>query len=317
MGTIALAALTAAVAAASPGPRDPALDLEAELRRIAPVPPPALEVRFTSLNGPEYALEDLSLELDGQAQSVPTAAQILAGAPVFAGSVAPGRHQLTARVTLVARFGSASYRTGYRFKLGKRIAFQAQKGLLHQVELKAQRQSSLAWEQSLDLAVSRSERMIAALESGDLPSPPRLPPPAFAGGKVDDAQASEVAAAFPKAASAPVRAPAIRRATPPDKPAPPALASASKDPASPTPASAASLPPALPVTLVQALVEAELPSAVAPTAPAPIQQTWLERAGAPLVASALAVGIAWIGVAALRRRRRAGPGTPPTARGTA
>lgn len=326
MESFAFAAFAAALAVAALGPRDPALDVAAELNRLAPVPPPALEVRFTSLSGPEYALEELALELDGRPQKVPAPADVLSGAPLFTGAVAPGRHQLAARLTLVANFGAASYRTGYRFKLGKRISFEARNGLLHQIDLRAQRELSLAWEQSLDLAVARSERMVAVLESGEMPSPPRLPGPGAlaaatkSGSKVDDAQPSEAATAAPlpapQAAAQPTarRAPAVTRRAPPAAgvakaaaPPVPPVASAEEPPALEV-AAAPSPPPAEPVTIVQSLVEAQ-PATPAP-AVAPRPAPWLLRAGAPAGAAALAVAAAGVALAAYRRRRRAGPEAP-------
>jgi hypothetical protein len=327
---------TALASAAQAAVQDPALDLEAELGRVT-APPPRLEIRYAPLDEPEFALEEVALELDGQPARVPSAAEVRAGAPILSAPVAPGIHKLVVRLSLVTDFGRASYRTGYRFKLGKRISIEARQGLLHQLEVRPQRESSLSWEQSLGLNVSRKEQMLAALETGEMPAPPpRLLPRASvaAGSKVEE---EEEPAAQPEAFAAPRTKAEAKPALATRDPSPRVkLARASATaaaPIRPPPLAAAATPaeleavakpgapesprPVEPVTMVQALVEKqpepESPAPPQPAAAPPSTAPEPSRVAARLGLALLAVSLLGLGFLAYRRRHRSAQVSPPSA----
>jgi hypothetical protein len=181
----------AAAAAGQDKPADVAQELDRELRVVAHVPAPAVEILFEGVESEKYELVEASFQLDGRGLPQPLKPGKLGRAPItlFSGTVAPGPHTFTADLVLkdAAPQGLFSYGDTHRFRIGQEVSLAAQSGLL--VRLRT-------WVRVNDQAedVTRRLKLVAKLDPQMLarvdepPSPSGGPHPVDAGSEAVVAQ---------------------------------------------------------------------------------------------------------------------------------
>jgi hypothetical protein len=178
--------------AAGNAPEQARDEVERELQRLASTPPPRLEIDLLPVDRSGYVMEAGKFELDGK--PLPMPADFLDGKGakrIWSGQVGAGRHELTVSLVCASSSGGLfSYASAYKARLTSKVYFQAAQGLgtILKIQAHVNEQSDQA-EQRVKLEIERQERMLAKLDDGSMPAPPRrTEPPSVSSPQAAEAQ---------------------------------------------------------------------------------------------------------------------------------
>jgi hypothetical protein len=215
-------------------------DVEHDLAQNVAVSVAKVHITFAPSAGRGYALEAASFELDGKELAMPSIEQLRAEngvEHVFDGELASGDHALNIRLLYAGDFGLFSYMTGYKFKLNQKVTFETRRGLEIGLDVTPALDKDQEWQKRLSIAVKRSEKMLAQIDS-TMPEPmqrpklasaePALPPPPPVEPVV------EAAAPRPETAAALAKAPRAPADLQPRQPEPPVVVAAAETTPAPT-----------------------------------------------------------------------------------
>jgi hypothetical protein len=135
-GFLSIAVLFGGAAAHAAGEsasnRDVREELDSDLKKLVDIPPPRLELIFHALDEPNFKLVEAEFTLDGNRLPVPSIAELekMGEHTLFAGQVGHGQHTLTSQVTYSDEASIVfSDVGGYKWKVGNKFTFPAQRGL--------------------------------------------------------------------------------------------------------------------------------------------------------------------------------------------
>ena len=171
-------------------------ELNQELKALVKIPAPELSLTIDPAGPEGMVLDTITAKLDGKVVHLGGAAAGpgITSVSLWSGRVAPGPHQVSLEVTWDRQ---ASYGRHFEITLAGGLRLTAQKGLAVDVRTRlAARPKVDNPQHRYRLAIRATPKMLARVDSTDLPPPPKARTLAFAtDGGAADAGATKVAAA--------------------------------------------------------------------------------------------------------------------------
>lgn len=175
-------------------------EVERQLREMVRIPPPKVEIWFEGLDEPNHQVIEVELHLDGRPRPVSEVSR-LSGQDsfrVYSGELAHGMHELVTWVVIQDTASALfSEHAGFKWRVGAKAEFQAQRGLSVRVKIRPELVANAKDpKQKFKLSLDLGADMVAQVDDGKMPPPP--PPPKFtvdAGMPTQVARATSVAEA--------------------------------------------------------------------------------------------------------------------------
>ena len=154
-------------------------ELERQLNQMVGKVPTKVRIDFLGLEEPNYVIEDATFELDGRTLTSPLASKLSEEGthPVWNGDVTPGKHSVKVMLVVANRTSAVlSDEGGYKWTLrGERTA-EVNAGIEVHVEVTARRDGTQTdVGKRFALATTAKPVMIATLDDGSIPEPPKKP----------------------------------------------------------------------------------------------------------------------------------------------
>jgi len=152
-------------------------ELEKQLREMVGNPPTKILINFTGLDEPQFKVVDASFALDGT--SLPgVLPDKLNGEGVhliWHGDVKPGSHKVEAKVTITDVSGALfSYEAGYKWNPTLSVGFKSDPGIEVQINVTPKvNRDEKDIKKRISLSGPAALKMLARLEDGELPPPPK------------------------------------------------------------------------------------------------------------------------------------------------
>lgn len=158
-------------------------ELEKQLNQMVGKAPCRVRVEFQPVDDPNFRVEELELAVDGKPLKAPTPAAVAAWVqdgpmPVGAVDVSPGRHKVTAKVTIHNTASALVTDEGdSRWKVAGDVGFDVNAGIEVKVIVTAVRDPKQAEVgKRIKLTFPSQPVMIATLDDGKMPEPSKLKP---------------------------------------------------------------------------------------------------------------------------------------------
>jgi hypothetical protein len=175
---VAVAMCAAALVFAQDGQARAKAELDAQLKAMTGNRPTKVKVEFVPLDELNYELKDATFELDGTAVRTPLLKSLMGEASVlvFSGDVSPGKHRVKADLLYVSKASvMVSDEGDYKWKIVNEVSFEVPPGIEVQVKVTPKRddkQKEIS--KRFALRMPSTPVMLAAVEDGNVPPPPKM-----------------------------------------------------------------------------------------------------------------------------------------------